>query len=118
MADTDVLARVKARLDGWEDVPSDAWLSEAARTLSDRVCLRAGVSALPPMAESIVVDATVKAVNRRFDEGIGSESEGQGGTMSVSFADDLLSEYDRELSALASMAQADGSSALPTVRFL
>ncbi len=60
----------------------------------------------------------MKAVNRRFDEGIGSESEGQGGTMSVSFADDLLSEYDRELSALASMAQADGSSALPTVRFL
>ncbi len=113
-----VLERVRARLEGWEDVPTDSWLSEAVQTLSDRVCLRCGVAALPPMAESIVADATVKAVNRRFDEGIASESEGQGGTMSVSFADDLLSEYDRELSALADMARAGGSSELPRVRFL
>ncbi|EUB32598.1 hypothetical protein [Olsenella uli] len=113
-----VLDRVKARLDAWEDVPSDAWLAEAVQTLSDRVCLRCGVAALPPMAESIVADATVKAVNRRFDEGVASESEGQGGTMSLSFVDDLLSEYDRELSALADMARADGSSGLPKVRFV
>lgn len=113
-----VLDRVKARLDAWEDVPSDAWLAEAVQTLSDRVCLRCGVAALPPMAESIVADATVKAVNRRFDEGVASESEGQGSTMSLSFVDDLLSEYDRELSALADMARADGSSGLPKVRFV
>ena len=113
-----VLDRVKARLDAWEDVPSDAWLAEAVQTLSDRVCLRCGVAALPPMAESIVADATVKAVNRRFDAGVASESEGQGGTMSLSFVDDLLSEYDRELSALADMARAAGSSGLPKVRFV
>ena len=38
--------------------------------------------------------------------------------MSVAFADDLLAEYDRELSALADMARADGTSLLPSVRFL
>lgn len=113
-----IFSRVRARLDGWEDVPGDAWLDEAIRTLSDRVCLRCGVHELPRMAESIVVDATVKAVNRRFDEGMTSESEGQGVTMSVTFADDLLAEYDRELSALADMAAADGSSGLPKVRFV
>ncbi|ERL09850.1 phage gp6-like head-tail connector protein [Olsenella profusa] len=113
-----VLDRVKARLDAWEDVPSDEWLAEAVQSVSDRVCLRAGVARLPALAESIVVDATVKAVNRRFDEGITSESEGQGDVMSVTFVDDLLSEYDRELSALADMARADGSSGLPKVRFV
>lgn len=113
-----VFERVKARLDAWEDAPTDAWLEEAIRTLSGRVCLRCGVSSLPAMAESIVADAMVKAVNRRFDEGITSESEGQGDVMSVTFADDLLSEYDRELSALADMASADGSSGLPRMRFV
>jgi hypothetical protein len=115
-----ILERVRARLDAWEDVPSDGWLVEAIRSLSDRVCARMGVASLPAPAESIVVDATVKAVNRRFDEGISSETEGQGtgASMSVAFADDLLTEYDRELSALADMARADGTSLLPSVRFL
>ena len=113
-----IYERVKARLDGVEDVPSDAWVAEAIKTLSDRVCMRIGVGELPAMAASIVADAMVKAVNRRFDEGITFESEGQGDVMSVTFVDDLLSEYDRELSALADMARADGSSKLPMVKFV
>ena len=118
MLDVDILSRVKNRLDGWEDVPSDAWLAEIVQSLSDRVCMRVGVEKLPVMAASIVVDATVKAVNRRFDEGISSESEGQGGSMSLSFVDDLLAEYGRELSMLAVTAGADGTSRLNVVRFI
>lgn len=114
----DTLSRVKARLDVWEDVPSDVWLKEVIQTLIDRVCMRIGVSDLPVSAESLVVDATVKAVNRRFDEGVTSESEGQGGTMTVQFVEDVLAEYDAELSALADMARAEGTSKLPKVRFL
>lgn len=118
MLDVDILSRVKNRLDDWEDVPSDAWLAEIVQSLSDRVCMRVGVEKLPVMAASIVVDATVKAVNRRFDEGISSESEGQGGSMSLSFVDDLLAEYGRELSMLAVTAGADGTSRLNVVRFI
>ena len=118
MLDVDILSRVKNRLDDWEDVPSDAWLAEVVQSLSDRVCMRVGVEKLPVLAASIVVDATVKAVNRRFDEGISSESEGQGGSMSLSFVDDLLAEYDRELSMLAVTAGADGISRLNVVRFI
>ena len=114
----DTLSRVKARLDVWEDMPSDVWLKEVIRTLIDRVCMRIGVFDLPASAESLVVDATVKAVNRRFDEGVTSESEGQGGTMTVQFVEDVLAEYDAELSALADMARAEGTSSLPKVRFL
>lgn len=114
----DMLSRVKARLDAWEDMPSDTWLKEAIQTLSDRVCMRVGASTLPVPAESLVVDAAVKMVNRRFDEGITSESEGQGGTMGLQFVDDVLAEYDAELSALADMARAEGTSNLPKVRFL
>lgn len=114
----DTLSRVKARLDVWEDMPSDVWLKEVIQTLIDRVCMRIGVSDLPVSAESLVVDATVKAVNRRFDEGVTSESEGQGGTMAVQFVEDVLAEYDAELSALADMARAEGTSKLPKVRFL
>ena len=114
----DALSRVKARLDVWEDMPSDVWLKEVIQTLIDRVCMRIGVSDLPVSAESLVVDAAVKMVNRRFDEGITSESEGQGGTMGLQFVDDVLAEYDAELSALADMVRAEGTSNLPKVRFL
>lgn len=110
--------RIKNRLEGWEDIPSDEWLEDVFATLSDRVCMRIGVSYLPVSAESLVVDAAVKMVNRRFDEGITSESEGQGGTMGLQFVEDVLAEYDAELSALADMARADGSATLPKVRFL
>lgn len=113
-----MLERIKARLEGSEDTPSDKWLEEVTHTLTDRVCLRIGVSELPPLAESLVVDATIKAVNRRFDEGITQEAAGQGGTMTLQFVDDLLAEYATELSTLADLAKSDGSSSLPKLRFV
>lgn len=113
-----VLDRVKTRLEAVEDKPSDMWLEEVTHTLTDRICLRIGVSTLPTTAESLVVDATIKAVNRRFDEGITQEAEGQGGTLSLQFVDDLLAEYAAELSTLADLAKSDGSSSLPKLRFV
>ena len=59
-----IYERVKARLDGVEDVPSDAWVAEAIKTLSDRVCMRIGVGELPAMAESIGI-IPARAGNRR-----------------------------------------------------
>ena len=38
--------------------------------------------------------------------------------MGLQFVDDVLAEYDAELSALADMARAEGTSNLPKVRFL
>lgn len=115
-----VLDRVKTRLEAVEDKPSDKWLEEVTHTLTDRICLRIGVSTLPITAESLVVDATVKAVNRRFYEGITQEAEGQGGTLSLQFVDDLLAEYAAELSALAEIARADTTVdlKLPKLRFV
>lgn len=115
-----VLDRVKTRLEAVEDKPSDKWLEEVTHTLTDRICLRIGVSTLPATAESLVVDATIKAVNRRFDEGITQESEGQGGTLSLQFVDDLLAEYAAELSALAEIVRADTTVdlKLPKLRFV
>ena len=113
-----VLDRVKTRLEAVEDKPSDKWLEEVTHTLTDRICLRVGVSTLPTTAESLVVDATIKAVNRRFDEGITQEAAGQGGTMTLQFVDDLLAEYAAELSTLADLAKSDGSSSLPKLRFV
>ena len=112
----DLLGRVKVRIEAFGDMPSDEWLKETIQAISDRVCLRVSTESLPVLAESIVVDACVKAVNRRFDEGIVSESEGQGGSMSLSFVDDILSEYSSELSSLANMLSGDSSGSSPRVR--
>lgn len=114
----DLLGRVKVRIEAFGDIPSDEWLKETIQAISDRVCLRVSTESLPVLAESIVVDACVKAVNRRFDEGITSESEGQGGSMSLSFVDDVLAEYTFELSSLANMLSCDGNSKRQKVRFI
>lgn len=117
MADeSTALSRVKVRLTGYGDVPSDDVLSELVTTVADRLGLRVGTRDLPDMAWSVVVDATVKAVQRRFYEGEASESEGQDGTMSTSWVDDILSEYDDEVSGIRDLVRESG--ALTSMRFL
>ena len=112
-----VLERVKTRLSGGY-VPSDAELQEYVDGITDRLKLAVRASTLPAVADSIVVDATVKAVNRRFYEGISSESEGQTGTITTSFFESLLSEYADEIQALREMVAADGTSTSGKVRFI
>ncbi len=110
------LARVRVRLTGYGDVPPDDVLSELVATVADRLRLRVGSADLPDMAWSVVVDATVKAVQRRFYEGEASESEGQDGTMSTSWVDDILAEYADEVAGLRDIARESGG--LARLRFL
>lgn len=82
---------------------SEAVIDELIKTTQDRILLRAGVflksgeTIFPPELESIVVDVTVALYNRHELEHEGIDSEGID-SMSISFVDDLLAKYDRELS--------------------
>ena len=69
-------------------------LTEYLQTMSDRLCLRLGVEALPAIFASICVDATVKMVRRTYYEGISSEGVAN---ISTSFVDDILDEYADEI---------------------
>lgn len=119
MADETALSRLKVRLTTLSEVPADEELDEIVRGLSDRVCMRLRVRTLPDLAESVVVDAAVKVVRRRLYEGISSESEGQTGSVTTSFFEQVLAEYDADLAGIVDMLAAEGAaSGAPTVRFL
>lgn len=119
MADDAALKRLKVRLTTLSEVPPDDELSEVVRGLTDRVCMRLRVRELPDLAESVVVDAAVKVVRRRLYEGVSSESEGQSGSVTTSFFEEVLAEYDEDLAGISDMIAAEGSEAsVPTVRFL
>lgn len=119
MADETALSRLKVRLTDLSEVPGDPELKEIVRGLTDRVCMRLRVRELPDLAESVVVDAAVKVVRRRLYEGISSESEGQSGSVTTSFFEQVLAEYDADLAGIADMIAAEGDGAsVPTVRFL
>lgn len=94
-------ARVKLRyLDG-EAVPSDEVINEMLQAVIDRITIRMETTAeLPDAAGSIVVDAAMKALRLRGYEGSTSESAGDGGSMSNSFIDDILSAYSADLESL------------------
>lgn len=100
--------RVKSRYLLDEAVPRDAAIEEMLRTVSDRLCIRLKVSSLPAVAESIAVDAAVKALRLRGYEGSVSESTGDGGSVSNSFVDDVLSAYSDDIQALRETLHARG----------
>ena len=91
-----MLEKVKRRLDAEElqDEKLEERLEEYIETVSDRLCIRLGVSSLPGVFQSICVDAVVKMHRRFFYEGVSSENDGG---ISVSYADDVLSEYAQEI---------------------
>lgn len=92
--------RIKARYLEDEAVPADAVIEEMIATVSDRLCIRLKVAELPHLAESIAVDAAIKALRLRGYEGSTSESASDGGSMSNSFVDDVLSAYSADIEAL------------------
>lgn len=112
-----VIDRVKTRLTG-SAVPSDDELEEFIDGITDRLRLMVRTERLPPVADSIVVDAAVKAVNRRYYEGVSSESEGQTGSITTAFYENLLAEYADEIQALREMVSEDGKSLTSKVRFV
>ncbi|MEG0324508.1 MAG: hypothetical protein RR547_00515 [Raoultibacter sp.] len=117
-----ILARVATRLRGRSCVPDDSALEEMITTVSDRVLIRIGrpdLSEVPKAAHSIVADATVKMVNLAGYEGVSSESVGEGGSISTSFVDGVLNEYEADFAILKSMNfDRAGNPIRKTVRFL
>ena len=89
----ELLLRLKVRLP--ETELTDEQLTEYLQTMSDRLCLRLGAETLPAAFDSVCVDAVIKMVRRTYYEGISSESVAN---LSTSFVEDILSEYDREIS--------------------
>ena len=87
-----LLERVKTRLS--DETVSDILLNEYLQTIRDRLALRLAENTVPDIFESVVVDAAVKMHRRAYYEGISSES---GATLSASFVDDILNEYQNEI---------------------
>lgn len=108
----ELLQRLQIRLPGTS--LSVEQLTEYLQTVSDRLCLRLGASELPPLFNSVCVDATVKMVRRTYYEGISSEGVAN---ISTSFVDDILAEYDGEIQDWKS-AQANSGSGPKVVTFL
>ena len=108
----ELLARLKVRLP--DTALSDEQLTEYLNTIGDRLVLRLGAEALPAAFQSICVDAAVKMVRRTYYEGISTESVTN---ISTSFVDDILSEYEAEISGYLD-AQAESGKTDKVVRFL
>lgn len=108
----ELLMRLKVRLPQTE--LSDLQLEEYLKTVSDRLCLRLGANQLPDLFGSVCVDATVKMIRRIYYEGISSEGVAN---ISTSFVDDILAEYDAEISDWKS-SQAAGGNSSKVVKFL
>lgn len=89
----ELLKRLKLRLP--EQKLNDEQLQEYITTVSDRLCLRLGADSLPPLFNSVCVDATVKMIRRIYYEGVSSEGVAN---ISTSFVDDILAEYADEIS--------------------
>lgn len=101
MTPESLVSRVKARFLEDEAAPTDAAIVEMLRTVIDRITIRMETTAeLPVAAGSIAVDAAVKALRLRGFEGSTSESAAEGGSVSNSFIDDVLSAYADDLAAM------------------
>ena len=107
----ELLKRLKIRLPNTQ--LTDAQLTEYLTTMSDRLCLRLGAETLPPLSNSICVDATVKMVRRTYYEGISSESAAN---IDTSFVDNILSEYADEIADWKN-SQADSGNSNKVVKF-
>lgn len=101
----DILSRLKIRLPDTKLTDDD--LNEYLQTVSDRLCLRLGADTLPPLFNSICVDATVKMVRRTYYEGITSEAVAN---INTSFVDDILAEYAGEIEDWRDGQAASGNS--------
>lgn len=108
MEPSSLLARVKTRFLPGEALPDDEAIAEMVQTVRDRLMIRMDADSLPEVAASIVVDASVKALRLRGYEGSTSESASEGGSVSNSFIDDVLSAYSEDIAALKKAAHRNG----------
>lgn len=95
-----------------EDVAiSDERIYHWCSIVESRLCLRLGTERLPQQFVQIAVEACIKLFRRYYYEGISSENDGG---LSVSFVEDILSEYSADISAYKTQTGTNGG----TVRFL
>ena len=106
-----LLDRVKLRL---PEENNEALLSELITTITDRLCLRLGAETLPNMFASVAVDAVVKMYRRIYYEGISAENVT---SISNSFVDDILAEYETEIEGYKEQ-QANAGAGQRLVKFL
>ena len=96
--------RIKVRFLDDEILPKDEVIKEMITTISDRLLIRLDAVDLPNTAGSLIVEASVKALRLRGYEGSTSESSSDGGSISNSFIDDVLSAYTEDINALYKQA--------------
>lgn len=113
--DISLMTRIKNRLEG--EAYDCAVVEELLAMVTDRLCLRLGVSVLPSVFGSIAVDATIKAYRRVYYEGITTEAFAI--NTSVTFVSDILAEYEPEITSYLDSVDEDGNSrSNKTIRFL
>lgn len=86
---------IKKRVQVRETTFSDPVLDEYVTTAVDRILLYTGLSNFPVAFNSIAVEVILSMYRRKYHEGISSENVD---VMSISFVENLLSQYDREFS--------------------
>ena len=96
-------------------------VEELVQTTQDRILLRGGIflkedESFPDALESIVVDVTVALYTRHELEQEGIETE-KVDTMSIKVVDDLLAEYDQEISNFAANRK-EAAGTADKVRFI
>lgn len=92
----ELLEQVQARLSGEPIATESARLQILCDLASVRICLRIREPTLPELFVPIATDVVVKLVRRWNYEGIASEGAD---TLSTSFVEDVLAEYDDEFAA-------------------
>lgn len=92
--------RIKVRFLDDEVKPNDEVIKEMITTIRDLLLIRLDANDLPDTVNSLVVEASVKALRLRGYEGSTSESSSDGGSISNSFIDDVLSAYAEEINSL------------------
>ena len=103
-----LLERVQVRLAGEPKTDQTEQLQELCDLASVRICLRVREPTLSDLLEPIAADAVVKLWRRGEFVGGSSEkwnyegiSSENGDTISTSFVEDVLAEYDDEFAAYA-----------------
>lgn len=96
----DLVERVEVRYLDDEQKPSEEKILEALQTIHDRLAIRLDVAEVPERGASIVVAAAIKSLRLMGYEGSTSESAGDGGSISNSFVEDVLAEFQVEIDAL------------------
>lgn len=95
-----LVGRVKVRYLDDEQVPSDDKITEALQTIHDRLAIRLDVDEVPAKGASLIVSAAIKSLRLMGYEGSTSESAGDGGSVSNSFVENVLAEFEDEIDAL------------------